>query len=247
MSGSETKRLLGNKQGKTNESYQSVTAPALDAFAYEEFSGRGGRTCPTCHGTGRISKDQENDLVALIPYDDDRLKPSKTKQYVVLAVVVCLVASGLCLFFVLPRSVTISPVKVTNYTVSIEDNQTTTYIDLVYLFKVENKNFFNVQLLNITADVNYGWPEVSVGSGYLAKSYNIPSLSTVNVTVKMKTEFSEDNGLSFVGKFCIGEYSHSLVMQFNVMMTSSYLKHSEENSANTYQYINCGNNIKHIG
>ena len=27
-----------------------------EEFAYEEFSGRGGRTCPTCQGTGRISK-----------------------------------------------------------------------------------------------------------------------------------------------------------------------------------------------
>lgn len=243
------KKLLGDAHGaQKTDNYQTMTSPSLDVFAYEEFSGRDGRTCPTCHGTGRISKDQENDLVALIPYNDDRLKPSKTKQYVILAVVLCLVVSGLCLFFVLPRSILISPNTITNYTVSIEDNQTTTYINLKYFFKVQNNNFFNIQVLNITADANYGWPGTKIGSGYLTKSLSVPSLSTVETSILVRTVFDDDNHLTYVSRICTqySKDSHDLVMQFNIMMTSSYLKHSEENSIKTYEYINCGNNIKHI-
>ena len=28
----------------------------IDEFGYVEFNGKGGRTCPTCKGTGRIAK-----------------------------------------------------------------------------------------------------------------------------------------------------------------------------------------------
>ena len=36
-----------------------------DDFDYVEFSGKGGRTCPTCQGTGRIAKRMFNILKIL--------------------------------------------------------------------------------------------------------------------------------------------------------------------------------------
>ena len=88
---------------KTNKMNCSFDHTGIDEFGYEEFNVKGGRTCPTCKGTGRIAKEQEEELVALIPYNDQRLRPSRTKLYVIIAVIVCLVASGSTLFFILPR------------------------------------------------------------------------------------------------------------------------------------------------
>ena len=38
----------------------------------------------SCHilGTGRVPRTQQQELVALIPYDDDRLKPKRTALWV---------------------------------------------------------------------------------------------------------------------------------------------------------------------
>jgi hypothetical protein len=37
----------------------------------------GGAQCPTCRGTGRLPRGQNEELVALIPYSDKRLKPRR--------------------------------------------------------------------------------------------------------------------------------------------------------------------------
>ncbi|XP_039979108.1 transmembrane protein 106B-like isoform X3 [Xiphias gladius] len=46
--------------------------------------------CPTCWGTGRIPRGQESKLVAVIPCNDQRLRPRHTKLYVAVSVGVCL-------------------------------------------------------------------------------------------------------------------------------------------------------------
>ena len=55
-------------------------------------------------------------LVALIPYDDERLKPKKTAVYVTLsisgAVLACAVIAGLLVYFMMPRPVEINMVGV---------------------------------------------------------------------------------------------------------------------------------------
>nr|XP_014340318.1 PREDICTED: transmembrane protein 106C isoform X2 [Latimeria chalumnae] len=47
-------------------------------FPYVEFTGRDSITCPTCQGSGLNPTDQVNELVALIPYSDQRLRPQRT-------------------------------------------------------------------------------------------------------------------------------------------------------------------------
>ncbi|KAM9252230.1 LOW QUALITY PROTEIN: transmembrane protein 106C [Cariama cristata] len=74
-------------------------------FPYVEFTGQDSVTCPTCQGTGCIPTEQVNELVALIPYSDQRLRPQRTKLYVLLSVLLCLLISGLVVFFLFPHSV----------------------------------------------------------------------------------------------------------------------------------------------
>ncbi|XP_010003738.1 PREDICTED: transmembrane protein 106C-like, partial [Chaetura pelagica] len=47
-------------------------------FPYVEFPGQDNIPCPTCQGTGCIPAEQVNELVALIPYSDQRLRPHRT-------------------------------------------------------------------------------------------------------------------------------------------------------------------------
>ncbi|KAE8626826.1 hypothetical protein XENTR_v10006772 [Xenopus tropicalis] len=76
-------------------------------FPYVEFTGRDSITCPSCQGTGCIPTEQVNELVALIPYSDQRLQPQRTKLYVLLSVILCLLICGLVVFFLFPRTVLI--------------------------------------------------------------------------------------------------------------------------------------------
>ena len=54
--------------------------------------------------------------MALIPYDDDRLKPKKTAMYVTLAisgaVFVCGLIAGMLVYFMMPRPVEINMIGV---------------------------------------------------------------------------------------------------------------------------------------
>jgi len=216
------------------------TSPAIDNFEYEEFTGgRNGRTCPTCHGSGRISKDHESNAVAVIPYTDDRLNPSKTKQYVLLAVVVCLILSGLSLFFVLPRSTSLSDTHITNTSILIPEEENTAYINVTHKFKVTNYNYFSVKLVNISVEATFDYKKILVGKGYLQSQVNISPLSSQIVSVMVPTIMSMENNLGFVAFYC-KEFGYRFALLLDVLMESTYLNHKEENSLESYVSIDCG-------
>ncbi|CAK8671303.1 unnamed protein product [Clavelina lepadiformis] len=219
--------------------------PGLDDFGYVEFSGKDGRTCPTCHGTGRIAKHHEDELVALIPYNDNRLKPSKTKYYVLLAVVVCLVACGLTLFFLLPRAVNIEEDRILNYTVYLDQNLSTTTIIIENRFNISNGNFFNIEVSDITVEAFFD--QVSVGTGKISKQLSIPSRqSQYPVDVTIKTSYNPDNQLEFVVNLCSNPKRkvHDIFIKFQATQTVWYLQHMEQSSMTSYKYLDCSlNNV----
>uniref|UniRef100_A0A915HZ63 Transmembrane protein 106A n=1 Tax=Romanomermis culicivorax TaxID=13658 RepID=A0A915HZ63_ROMCU len=81
-------------------------APLPTVQHYEELLG--GVPCPSCNGTGRIPNEFEKQLVALIPLTDNRLKPRRTFIWVIVAVTSSLLLCGLALFFIVPRSLSLS-------------------------------------------------------------------------------------------------------------------------------------------
>ncbi|XP_062965024.1 transmembrane protein 106A isoform X2 [Cynocephalus volans] len=78
-------------------------------------------TCPTCQGSGEIPREMEKQLVALIPYGDQRLKPRHTKLFVFLAVLICLVTSSFIIFFLFPRSIAVQPAGLNSSTVAFDE------------------------------------------------------------------------------------------------------------------------------
>ncbi|KAM9657038.1 transmembrane protein 106A isoform 2-T2 [Morphnus guianensis] len=89
--------------------YASINDSATSCAPCAGIARRSCVNCPTCQGTGRIPREQEKQLVALIPYGDQRLKPRRTKLYVCVAVTICLLTTSLSIFFLFPRSVTVLP------------------------------------------------------------------------------------------------------------------------------------------
>uniref|UniRef100_A0AC34F834 Transmembrane protein 106A n=1 Tax=Panagrolaimus sp. ES5 TaxID=591445 RepID=A0AC34F834_9BILA len=90
--------------------------------------------CPSCHGSGRIPKELEETLVALIPMSDDRLKPKKTVMYVTFGVLACVIIAAFIIYVFLPRTVLLTtdsyPIEVVN--VFDLDNQTQSHIEFYF-------------------------------------------------------------------------------------------------------------------
>lgn len=231
---------VGNKMNCSSNS--SFDHSGIDEFGYVEFNGKGGRTCPTCKGTGRIAKEQEEELVALIPYNDQRLKPSRTKLYVMIAIFVCLVGSGLALFFVLPRSVSINEIGILEYNVTINLNDSSAMLNMKNSININNTNFFTVQVKEITVEAFYD--QISVGKATNSTGISLGPRQSRTADMFVQASFNKQNQLDFVCNLCTNPKirSHDLIMILHVTQTTEYLQHTEETSLETYKYIDCSVN-----
>ncbi|KAG8545935.1 hypothetical protein GDO81_020097 [Engystomops pustulosus] len=124
LSSDDTSALV---QSDTHEENRSGD---VSHFPYVEFTGKDSVTCATCQGTGRIPRGRENQLVALIPYSDQRLRPRRTKLYVTASVIVCLLLSGLAVFFLFPRSVDVHYVGIKAVYVTYDESGPSVYLNI---------------------------------------------------------------------------------------------------------------------
>ena len=64
-------------------------------LSYIEFDGPNDYVnCETCKGIGRVPKQTQDGLIALIPHDDDRLKPKRKLFYMVVGGLLAFTISG---------------------------------------------------------------------------------------------------------------------------------------------------------
>ncbi|WAQ94711.1 T106B-like protein [Mya arenaria] len=117
---------------------------------------RGSVPCPTCRGVGNIPKEQEGELVALIPMKDKRLRPRRTYIWVGLAVLLTLVLAGLLIFFIMPRSVDIASKRPYLRPVGAVYNR----------FNVSNQNFFEIKVTSVKLTVLYDTQVISESSNF---------------------------------------------------------------------------------
>ncbi|KAH1174119.1 hypothetical protein KIL84_002263 [Mauremys mutica] len=114
---------------------------------------RGYINCPTCQGTGRIPREQEKQLVALIPYGDQRLKPRRTKLYVSLAVTICLLMSSLIIFFLFPRSIAVQPAGLNASSIAFNSTVPSINLNMTNVLNVTNNNFYPVTVTQLDIEV----------------------------------------------------------------------------------------------
>ncbi|KAM6951537.1 transmembrane protein 106A [Aplochiton taeniatus] len=193
-------------------------------------------TCPTCRGIGRIPRGEQDQLVAVIPCSDKRLKPTHTKLYVFISMVVCLLLCCLILFFLFPRSITLSPVSVQSVMVYFTPN--TVDMQVTNTVNISNANFVTVQILEF--DVQVLVFHTVVGKIKITNMTSLKSCSQKVYTIEAPVSI-EDSDLNF---FCKSPSIkiHTLYLHLQMTMNVSYLAHSEQVSADTFEYIDCGAN-----
>ncbi|XP_077060761.1 transmembrane protein 106C [Siphateles boraxobius] len=209
-------------------------------FPYVEFTGRDSITCPTCQGSGRIPAGQLNELVALIPYSDQRLQPRWTKSYVVLSVVLCLLASVLVAFFLFPRPVLVVDDGIRSVTVHFDRNNSKVLINMTSSLNFTNSNFFTVWVDSVSCQVLY--MKTVIGSQPLDNVIHIQPLSQRQVNFTVSVEIG--GSLSYVYAFCTmaSIKVHNIVVFMQTTVKTSYMVRTAQNTLESYRYIDCGAN-----
>lgn len=212
----------------------------VSQFPYVEFTGRDSVTCPTCQGTGRIPRGQENQLVALIPYSDQRLRPRRTKLYVSVSVSVCLLLSGLAVFFLFPRSIDVSYVGVKSAFVSYDQERRIVYLNITNTLNITNNNYYAVSLTNITAQVQFS--KTVIGKAKISNVTTIIPLDKQQIDYMVPTVIADE--MSYMFDYCTLQSIkvHNIVVMMQVTVTTTYFGHAEQVSQEMYQYVDCGGN-----
>ncbi|KAG8514090.1 Transmembrane protein 106C, partial [Galemys pyrenaicus] len=241
---------------------------AIAQFPYVEFTGRDSITCLTCQGTGYIPTGEDlghwggltspwriprhpqawlsdscllkqvNELVALIPHSDQRLRPQRTKQYVLLSILLCLLASGLVVFFLFPHSVLVDNGGVRVEKVTFNKQDSLVILAITATLKIRNSNFYPVAVTSLSSQVQY--MNTVVGTYVTTNVSFIPPRSEQLVNFTTKAEM----GGPYVYFFCTlpDILVHNIVIFMRTSVKISYIGRVTQSSLETHQYVDCGAN-----
>ncbi|NXO03318.1 T106C protein, partial [Rhinopomastus cyanomelas] len=209
-------------------------------FPYVEFTGQDSITCPTCQGTGCIPTEQVNELVALIPYGDQRLRPQRTKLYVFLSVLLCLLISGLVVFFLFPHSVLVDDDGIQVVRVWFDAKNSVVILALTATLRIRNSNFYPVAVSSLTSQVQY--MNTVVGSQQVTNVSSIQPLSDRLVNFTVRAELG--GPLSYVYFFCTFPKVkvHNILIFMRTSVKLSYIGHRTQSALETYHYVDCSSN-----
>ncbi|XP_059812507.1 transmembrane protein 106A [Hemitrygon akajei] len=230
------------KSVENTDEVQGNNGEASSHVPYVEFVGRENVTCPTCQGTGRIPRGQENELVALIPYSDQRLQPQRTKLYVAVAVIISLLISGLAIFFLFPRSIDVEHVGIKSAYVIDDKKDYRVILKITNILNVTNYNFYSISITDLNVQIVF-FNEV-LGTVNIKNTTVFRPLGGGQIFYAV-TATLDDPGMYH---YCtMPEIKvHNIVISIQATVTAWYLSHSEQVSVDAYQYVDCGSNTTHL-
>ncbi|KFP97155.1 Transmembrane protein 106A, partial [Leptosomus discolor] len=198
-------------------------------------------TCPTCQGTGRIPRGQEEQLVALIPYDDQRLKPRRTqvlKLYVCLAVTICLLTTSLSIFFLFPRSITVQPAGLNASSIGFNATTTSIYLNMTNVLNITNNNFYVVTVVQLDIEVLH--QSLVVGKSMMRTLLNMSPLQSSQIYYMVASRILDDNTYNICTWTKVKV--HNVLLHIQGTLTCTYMCHSEQLAFEDYQYVDCRGN-----
>ncbi|XP_011379453.1 transmembrane protein 106A [Pteropus alecto] len=203
----------------------------------ERAAGASFVTCLTCQGSGEIPQELEKQLVALIPYGDQRLKPRHTKLSVFLAVLVCLVISSLSVFFLFPRSITVQPAGLNSSSVAFD--KADIHLNVTNILNISNSNYYPITVTQLTIEVLH----LSLVVGQVSNSLllHVGPLASKQMVYAVANEIWDENTY----KICtwLKIKVHHVLLHIQGTLTYTYLSHSEQAVFQSYEYVDCRGNM----
>ncbi|OBS70724.1 hypothetical protein A6R68_00729 [Neotoma lepida] len=226
---------------------------AIAQFPYVEFTGRNSITCHTCQGAGYIPADEsllrqfaakceEKGYLYTLISDCPALPCAiiYSKQYVLLSILLCLLASSLVFFFLFPHSVLVDDNGIKVVTVTFNKQASLVILDVTATLKIRNSNFYSVAVTNLFSQVQY--MKAVVGT-YMATNVSlIPPRSEHLVNFAVKAEVGGPS--SYVYFFCTvpAIMVHNIVIFMRTSVEISYIGHISQSTLETQHYVDCGAN-----
>eukprot|EP00794_Sanderia_malayensis_P003434 gene3434-3929_t len=205
-----------------------------ESFTYEHFP----VVCPTCRGSGKVSEEDVNKLVAFVPIKDERLKPSRIfcKMLLMLFFFACI--SVPLAFFLIPRSVTMELLKITSVNISIPDDpKLTPFIIVQTGVKIHNQNYLKVNIENVR--INVSWNKIILNTDTCEKvRKTVSSRSTSEFPVEVKMIFKGSSGKNLRHECAYGWKTH-IPQKFVATAALSYLNQDLQISVTKYPYVQC--------
>ncbi|XP_031209525.1 transmembrane protein 106A [Mastomys coucha] len=211
--------------------------PAHSCVPYDKTASTSFVTCPTCQGSGEIPQELEKQLVALIPYGDQRLKPRRTKLSVFLAVTICLLTFSLTIFFLYPRSIAVHPVGLNSSTVTFDEKQI--QLNMTNVLNIFNSNFYPVTVTQLTAEVLH---QASViGQVTSSLHLHVGPLAGEQTPYKVASRILDENTY----KICTWPKIrvHHILLNIQGSLTCSYLSHPQQLPFESFEYVDCRENM----
>ncbi|XP_022079954.1 transmembrane protein 106B-like [Acanthaster planci] len=205
-------------------------------YSYEELSS--GLMCPTCQGTGKIPRGQEDDLVALIPYNDKRLKPRRTWLYVSLSILFCVVLAGILCAFLIPRSIEVVHDNVTTLHVDLNVTDDRCFMTLKSIYNVTNNNFVPVMTNDIKIQVTVLFHKQIFTFPKFVPNSPIPVRSTVQIKEPLNMTLTNKD---FPITYCrpSGTRDNFIYMQFESTFNFTLMTQNDQKVVNEYFRVNC--------
>lgn len=222
-----------------SHSYGSTSNGEIDSYIpYAEIVDQESINCPTCKGTGRIPRGQERQLVALIPYSDQRLRPRRTKLYVCIAVVSCLLLSAITIFFLFPRSVSVDHAGLNSSLITFNPESDTVNINITNIVNITNSNFYSVSVVAITVEMLH--INTVVGQITTQIKMDISPVTTKQLCYTVPNVLTDNSTYKICTWSAIKV--HNVLLHIQATVTVSYLAHEEQVSLDTFEYVDCRSN-----
>lgn len=197
------------------------------------------RRCPTCQGTGTVH--QVTGLVALIPFDDARLKRRHTFLWILLTIIFCTIVASAVITIVLPRSVHLSienslVIDATNETLR---NQTSFHLPFLHHSIIKSDNWVPIRLINLTTSVEHQLvpigPDAVISYGH--KTYLRP-LGLFKSNLMVELDFPSD---TMAYRVCHGIFRQMLLFKLQTTLTYAdfLLGRIQTTEDISYQYVLC--------
>uniref|UniRef100_A0A8C3GK80 Transmembrane protein 106C n=1 Tax=Cairina moschata TaxID=8855 RepID=A0A8C3GK80_CAIMO len=215
--------------------------------------------------------EQVNELVALIPYSDQRLRPQRTKLYVLLSVLLCLLISGLVVFFLFPHSVLVDDGGIKVVQVWFDKKNSVVVLAITvkflcpllpegaspvlscpggrcYLSPISFQATLRIRNSNFysvavtSLTSQVQYMNTVVGSQQITNVSSIQPLSDKLVNFTVKAEMG--GPFSYVYFFCTFPKVkvHNIVIFMRTSVKLSYIGHVTQSALETYHYVDCSTN-----
>nr|XP_033774073.1 transmembrane protein 106A [Geotrypetes seraphini] len=234
----ESKPLLDKDEPEEEKATPYVSINGNGYLPYVEVESHGSTVCPTCQGIGRIPKDREKELVALIPYSDQRLKPRRTKLYVSLAVVICLLLSSLAIFFLFPRSIVVVHAGLNSSVVTFAASLPSINLSTTNVLNISNRNFHEIDVTQLDVEVLH--VTTVIGKTSTGDVTTVGSLGNKQIYYTVNNTIKDNNTYNICTWSKIKV--HNVLLHIQGTLTCFSLGHSEQLSFDGYQYVDCRSN-----